>query len=62
MIVEREEREGREKERNELDKLDKASFQHDIAYEDFKDLGRRTTSNKALRVKAFSLVLLKFKI
>ena len=26
--------------------LDKACFQHDIAYGDFKDLTRRTTSDK----------------
>ena len=29
--------------------LDKACFQHDIAYGDFKDLARRTTSDKVLR-------------
>ena len=29
--------------------LDKACFQHDIAYEDFKDLARRTASDKVLR-------------
>ena len=29
--------------------LDKVSFQHDMAYGDFKDLSRRTTSNKILR-------------
>ena len=33
--------------------LDKACFQHDIAYGDFKDLARRTASDKVLRVKAF---------
>ena len=26
-------------------KLDKACFQHDVAFEDFKDLSRRTASN-----------------
>ena len=30
-------------------KLNKACFQHDIAYGDFKDLARRTTSDKVLR-------------
>ena len=35
--------------------LDKACFQHDIAYGDFKDLKRRTTSDKILRNKAFSI-------
>ena len=29
--------------------LDKACFQHDIAYGDFKDLARRTASDKVLR-------------
>ena len=29
--------------------LDKACFQHDMAYEDFKDLSRRTASDKILR-------------
>ena len=38
--------------RNELDK---AYFQHDMAYGDFKDLARRTTSDKALRDKAFNI-------
>ena len=32
--------------------LDKASFQHDMAYGDFKDLQRRTQSDKALKYKA----------
>ena len=35
--------------------LDKACFQHDIAYGDFKDLERRTTSDKVLRNKAFNI-------
>ena len=35
--------------------LDKACFQHDMAYEDFKDLKRRTASDKVLRYKAFSI-------
>ena len=30
-------------------KLDKAYFQHNIAYGDFKDLARRTVSDKFLR-------------
>ena len=29
--------------------LDKACFQHDMAYGDFKDLSKRTTSYKVLR-------------
>ena len=32
--------------------LDKACFQHGMAYGDFKDLKRRTISDKALRDKA----------
>ena len=35
--------------------LDKACFQHDIAYGDFKDLKRRTFSDKFLRDKAFNI-------
>ena len=33
--------------------LDKACFQHDMVYGDFKDLKRRTQSDKVLRNKAF---------
>ena len=33
--------------------LDKVCFQHDRTYGDFKDLIRRTASDKTLRVKAF---------
>ena len=36
-------------------KLDKACFQHDTAYGDFKDLTRRTSSDKVLRVNAFGI-------
>ena len=36
-------------------KLDKACFQHDIAYGGFKDLPRRTASDKAFRDKAFKV-------
>ena len=36
--------------------LDKACFQHGMAYGDFKDLGRRTFSEKVLRDKAFNIV------
>ena len=36
--------------------LDKACFQHDMAYGDFKDLKRRTFSDKVLRNKAFNVV------
>ena len=35
--------------------LDKTCFQYDMAYEDFKDLTRRTTSDKILRDKAFTV-------
>ena len=35
--------------------LDKARFQHDMAYGDFKDLKRRTTSNQILKDKAFNI-------
>ena len=38
--------------RNELDK---ACFQHDMAYGNFKDLARRTASDKVLRDKAFKI-------
>ena len=35
--------------------IDKACFQYDMAYEDFKDLTRRTASNKLLHDKAFNI-------
>ena len=35
--------------------LDKAYFQDDMAYDDFKDLNRRTTTDKVLRDKAFNI-------
>ena len=35
--------------------LDKACFQHDMVYGDFKDLARKTASNKVLRDKAFNI-------
>ena len=35
--------------------LDKACFQHDMAYEDFKDLTRRTVSDKISHDKAFNI-------
>ena len=35
--------------------LDKVCFQHDIAYGYFKDLKRRTFSDKVLRDKAFNI-------
>ena len=35
--------------------LDKACFQHDMAYGDFKDIKRRTASDKTLRDKAFNI-------
>ena len=36
-------------------KLDKACFQHDMAYGDFKDLPKRTATDKVLRDKAFEI-------
>ena len=36
-------------------KLDKACFQHDMGYEDFKGITRRTASDKILRDKAFNI-------
>ena len=38
-------------------KLDKVCFQHDMVYGDFKDLTRRTVSDKILRDKAFNIAL-----
>ena len=35
--------------------LDKTYFQHDMAYEGFKDLTRKTASDKNLRDKAFNI-------
>ena len=35
--------------------LDKACFQHDMAYGNFKDLARRTASDKVSRDKAFKI-------
>ena len=35
--------------------LDKACFQHDMAYGDFKDLTRRTQSDKVLKDKGFAI-------
>ena len=34
--------------------LDKYLFQHDMAYGDFKDLAKRTASDKALKDEAFN--------
>ena len=34
---------------------DNACFQHDMAYEDFKDSARRAASDKRLRNKAFNI-------
>ena len=36
--------------------LDQTCFQHDMAYGEFKDLARRTVSDKVLRDKAFNIV------
>ena len=35
--------------------LDKACFQHDVAYGKYKDLERRTQSDKVLKDKAFEI-------
>ena len=35
--------------------FDKACFQHDMAHGDFKDIKRRTASDKVLRDKAFNI-------
>ena len=35
--------------------LDKACFQHDMSYGKYKDLNKRTQSNKDLRNKAFEI-------
>ena len=35
--------------------LNKACFQHDMAYGDFKDIARRTASDKVSRDKAFNI-------
>ena len=38
-----------------LNRLDKVCFQHDMAREDFKDLIRRTASDKILRDKTYNI-------
>ena len=35
--------------------LDKARFEHDMTYRDFKDLARRTASDKVLKDQLFSI-------
>ena len=35
--------------------LDKACFQHDVAFGKYKDLSKRTQSDKVLRDKAFEI-------
>ena len=35
--------------------LDKACFQHDMAYGDFRNLAKRTASDKVIRDKAFNI-------
>ena len=39
----------------EKNELDKACFTHDMVYGDFKDLKRRTASDKVLRNKTFNI-------
>ena len=36
--------------------LDKSCFQHDMAYGDFRDIARRTASDKVLRNKTFNML------
>ena len=38
-----------------INELDEACFQHGMVYGDFKDLARRTASDKVLRDKAFNI-------
>ena len=40
---------------NYKNELDIARFEHDMAYEDFKDLAKRTIADKVLRDKAFKI-------
>ena len=40
---------------SDQNKLDETCFQHDLAYSGSKHLPRRTSSNKALRNKAFDI-------
>ena len=40
---------------NYQSKLDKPCFQHEMAYEDFKGLPRRTASDKVLCDQAFNI-------
>ena len=35
--------------------MDKACFQHDMGYGDFKDVARRTQSDKVLKDKSFEI-------
>ena len=35
--------------------LDKACFQHDMAYEDFRNFKKRTAADKVLRNKPFNI-------
>ena len=42
--------------------LEKACFQHDMAYGNFKDLTKRTASDKVLREKALNIAKKKSKI
>ena len=41
--------------KQDYNKLDKACFEDDMVYGDFKDLARRTDSNKILLDKAFNI-------
>ena len=47
--------------RQEIDiyrnELDKACFWHDMVYRDFKDLTKRTASDRILRDKAFNIAI-----
>ena len=48
-------KETRDAEYNYKNELGKVCFQQDMAYGDFKDLKRRTASDKVFRGKAFNI-------
>ena len=49
-------KEKRDSQYIDQNKIDKACFQHGMTYGDFKDLTRRTASDKILHNKAFNIV------
>ena len=48
-------KEKRDSQYIDQNKIDKACFQHGMTYGDFKDLTRRTASDKILHSKAFNI-------